>query len=511
MRAREIMLMLAGAAILLPQTLVADDETPPPSDCGLAQERSPRDQRMQWWREARLGMFVHYGLYSGLAGVYQGKRAGGEWIQCNVGADTDSYAAEALPLFKPEPGWPEKWVDLAKEAGCRYAVFTSKHHEGFAMFNTATSDYNSVKVAGRDFAKEFADACRSRGLRVGFYHSVIDWHHPDYDNTICPDLCYPKGQALMLQEKGIPRNQDSYCKYMHSQVRELMTQYGPVDVMWWDYSQGAAEGDRAWKATELVKMCREINPGVIMNNRLFNAYSLEGQKPEEFGSEEVRGDFYTPEKCVPASQDAVHDWETCLTVGHHWGYSINDGNFKSPSKVIQTLQECVSKGGNLLLNIGPRVDGSIPEHTVEVFRRLGAWMKVNGEAIYASKPVLGTELAEDVWMTMVWDDVYVFLPPMVEETPSVPEVPAASEETAAAVEAAEGDEPEEYYVLRFPGNLFDAIAPQILGQPDCRVEMRRVEESGGDEPAVFLELRIPYSAWDNAVEGLPVLKLANNS
>ena len=179
--------------------------------------------------------------------------------------------------------------------------------------------------------------------------------------------------------------------------------------------------------------------------------------------------------------------------------------------MIQTLQECVSKGGNLLLNIGPRVDGSIPEHTVEVFRRLGAWMKVNGEAIYGSKPVLGTELSEDVWMTMVWDDVYVFLPPMVEETPSVPEVPAASEETAAAVEAAEGDEPEEYYVLRFPGNLFDAIAPQILGQPDCRVEMRRVEESGGDEPAVFLELRIPYSAWDNAVEGLPVLKLANNS
>ena len=501
MKVREIMLMLAGAAVLLPQGVTAAAE--PVAGCTeeSALRLSTKDKRMQWWREARLGMFVHYGLYSGLAGVYKGKRAGGEWIQCNVGADTDSYAAEALPLFKPEPGCVETWVDLAKEAGCRYAVFTSKHHEGFAMFDTGTSDYNSVKAAGRDFAREFADACRSRGLRVGFYHSVIDWHHPDYDNTICPDLCYPKGQALMLQEKGIPRNQDSYCKYLHSQVRELMTKYGPVDVMWWDYSQGAAEGDRAWKATELVKMCREINPSVIMNNRLFNAYSLEGQKPEAFGTEDVRGDFYTPEKCVPAGQDGVHDWETCLTVGHHWGYSINDGNFKSPAKVIQVLQECVSKGGNLLLNIGPRVDGSIPEHTVEVFRRLGEWMKVNGESIYGSKPVLDVQLPDEVWMTMVWDDVYVFLPPMAAEEAPAPE------ETAAEMEPATE---EECYVLRFPGALFDAIAPQILGQPDCRVEMRRVEEPGKDEPEVFLELRVPYSAWDNAVEGLPVLKLSNN-
>lgn len=505
MRTREMMLLLGGALFLLPQGVAADAAEPRMPDCELAQVANPKDERMQWWREARLGMFIHYGLYSGLAGVYQGVRAGGEWIQCNVGADTDSYAAEALPLFKPAPGCAEKWLDLAKEAGCRYAVFTSKHHEGFALFDTAVSDYNSVKVAGRDLAKEFAEACRSRGLRVGFYHSVIDWHHQDYDNTICPDLCYPKGQALMLQQKGIPRNQDSYCNYLHTQVRELMTQCGPVDVMWWDYSQGAAEGDRAWKATELVKMCREINPGVIMNNRLFNAYSLEGEKPEKFGSEEVRGDFYTPEKCVPPGQDGLHDWETCLTVGHHWGYSINDHNFKSPAKVIQTLQECVSKGGNLLLNIGPRADGSVPEYTVEVFRRLGAWMKVNGEAIYGSKPVLDVELPEEVWMTMVWDDVYVFLPPMEEDT--------EEGDTGALTEAeadTEAEEAEEYYVLRFPGSLFDAVAPEILGQPDCRVQMRRVEEPGEDEPAAFLELLIPYSAWDAAVEGLPVLRLSNN-
>lgn len=517
MKAREIMLMLAGCVTLLPGSLTAN-ETPAPAEvCMPTTNSDERNQRMQWWREARLGMFVHYGLYSGLAGVYKGKRAGGEWIQCNVGADTDSYAAEALPLFNPAEGCVEKWVDLAKEAGCRYAVFTSKHHEGFALFNTAVSDYNSVKVAGRDIAREFADACRSRGLRVGFYHSVIDWHHPDYDNTICPDLCYPKGQALMLRDKGIPRNQDSFCRYLHSQVRELMTQYGPVDVMWWDYSQGAAEGDRAWKATELVKMCREINPGVIMNNRLFNAYSLEGQKPEEFGSDSVRGDFYTPEKCVPPGQDAVHDWETCLTVGHHWGYSINDGKFKSPAQVIMTLQECVSKGGNLLLNIGPRADGSIPEHTVNVFRSLGEWMKVNSESVYGSKPVVDDRVPKDVWMTVVKDDFYIFLPEMEEEETTdgtvardvAPASDSAPTEECSSEEAAE--EPAlEYYVLRFPGSLFDDVSPQILGQPDCRVEMRRVELPGKDEPQAYLELRVPYSAWDDAVEGLPVLKLSCN-
>lgn len=517
MRAREIMLMLAGGAALIQSPLCATENTagPVPADttCHVAQEASPRDIRMQWWREARLGMFIHYGLYSGLAGVYQGKRAGGEWIQCNVGADTDSYAAEALPRFKPQSGSAEKWLELAEKAGCRYAVLTSKHHEGFALYDTAVSDYNSVKTTGVDIAREFVDACRKRQIRVGFYHSVIDWHHPDYDNTICPDLCYPKGQALMLQEKGIPRNQDSYCRYLHEQVRELMTNYGPVDVMWWDYSQGAAEGDRAWKATQLVKMCREINPSVIMNNRLFNAYSLEGEKPADFGSEDVRGDFYTPEKCVPADQDVEHDWETCLTVGHHWGYSINDGRFKSPVQVIQTLQDCVSKGGNLLLNIGPRVDGSIPEHTVHVFTRLGEWMKVNGESIYGSEPVVGIQLPEEVRVVTVRDNLYVFLPELVsEEDPAAPapeqestEAPVA-EETAAATPDAAADA-EDCYVLRFPGNAFDEVTPAILGQPDCVVEMQRIEEPGADEPRVFLELRIPYEAWDNAVEGLPVLKL----
>lgn len=501
------MLMLAGGAALIQSPLYATENTadPIPADTvsPMAPEQNPRDLRMSWWREARLGMFIHYGLYSGLAGVYKGMRAGGEWIQCNVGADTDTYAAEALPLFKPQPGSAEKWLELAQTAGCRYAVLTSKHHEGFALFNTATSDYNSVKTTGIDIAREFVDACRSRGIRVGFYHSVIDWHHPDYDNTICPDLCYPKGQALMLQQKGIPRNQDSYCRYLHEQVRELMTQYGPVDVMWWDYSQGAAEGDRAWKATELVRMCREINPGVIMNNRLFNAYSLEGEKPREFGTDEARGDFYTPEKCVPADCDVVHDWETCLTVGHHWGYSINDGNFKSPVQVIQTLQECISKGGNLLLNIGPRADGSIPEPSVLAFTRLGEWMKVNGESVYGSVPVTGIDIPEEVRMVAVRDNLYVFLPELIEEEA---EAAPAADEASPTPESEEADAG--YYVLRFPGTAFNDITPQILGQPDCAVVMQRVEEPGKDEPVVYLELRIPYSAWDNAVEGLPVLKLA---
>lgn len=481
--------LLACLALLVSPLVAQEPELADVQEAAVETEDA-RDARMNWWREARLGMFVHYGLYSGLAGDFKGKYGGGEWIQCNLGLDTDTYAAEALPLFKPAPGCVEKWLDLAQHAGCRYAVLTSKHHEGFALFDSDTTEYDSQALVGRDLVREFADGCRSRGLKVGFYHSVIDWHHPDYDYTICRDLCYPKGQAAMLEQKAIPRNHDAYCTYMHTQVREIMTRYGTVDIMWWDYSQGDAEGDRGWKATELVTMCREINPGVIMNNRLFNSDSLAGIRPEFFGNSEMRGDFYTPEKIVPETTQLGDDWETCLTVGRHWGYSRHDNAYKTPAQVISIFQECLSKGGNLLLNVNPRADGSIPEQTELVFRRLGDWMKVNGEAVYGSSPVWDIDQSSGIWMTVVWDNVYVFLPAWEE-----------------------GDDADEM-VLRLPAALLDAISPSILGQPDCEVGMERVEEEQAedeDEPQVFMEFTIPVSAWQNAVEGLPVLKLSNDN
>ena len=227
-----------------------------------------RDARMQWWRDAKFGMFIHYGLYSGLAGEFKGVPGGGEWIQCNLGLDTDTYAAEALPLFCPAPGCTEAWAALAKEAGCRYMVLTSKHHEGFALFDAANSDYCTGKLLERDIVKEFSDSARRAGMKVGLYHSVIDWHQQDYDNTICRDLCYPTGQERMLREKQIPRNHAAYQEYLHNQVRQLVRNYGPIDIMWWDYSQGNLSGE-AWKAQELMETCRAANPGVIFNNRLY--------------------------------------------------------------------------------------------------------------------------------------------------------------------------------------------------------------------------------------------------
>ncbi len=433
--------------------------------------------KMQWWREARLGMFIHYGLYSGLAGVYKGEHAGGEWIQTNVGANTEEYAAEATPLFRPAKGCPAEWVKLAKEAGCRYVVLTTKHHEGFALFDSKLSDYTSAKLIGRDLVKEFTDACHEADMRVGFYHSVIDWHHPDYDNTICPDLCYPKGQAEMLKNKGIPRNQESYCRYLHGMVRELLTNYGKVDILWWDYSQGAAEGDRAWKATELKAMCRELQPGIIMNNRLYSAPTTEDGTPN--------GDFTTPEKKIPTRDSLpAYDWESCMTVGHHWGYSMNDGMFKSPAHIISMFEECLSLGGNFLLNIGPMVDGTVPEEQLTVFRALGDWMKVNSEAVYGSYPLTDIVLPEPLRAAIVQDNIYIYLPALT---------PEALQEVADLT-------------FSVPAAVFDDVQPSILGQPDCKVTMRRRENPDNEEEA-YLDFTIPIKAWKNGVQGMPVMKL----
>ena len=446
--------------------------------------KEQRDARMKWWRDAKFGMFIHYGLYSGLGGYFKGVPGGGEWIQCNLGLDTATYAAEALPLFRPAEGCTEAWAALAKEAGCRYMVLTSKHHEGFALFDAINSDYCTGAVLGRDIVKEFTESARKADMKVGLYHSVIDWHQQDYDNTICRDLCYPVGQERMLQEKQIPRNHAAYQEYLHTQVRQLVRSYGPIDIMWWDYSQGNLSGE-AWKAQELMQTCRDANPGVLFNNRL---YAFSGFDPSLDTTELdfSKGDFSTPEKRIPREGYPGRDWEACMTVGNRWGYHQDDHeNYKSPETIIYQLQECAAKGGNLLLNIGPRADGSIPAGIVEVFRRVGAWMKVNGESIYNSRPLGDVlDLPDELTGSVVWDDIYIFLPRR---------------------EAGEADMD---YVLSFPANQVNAVYPTILGQDDCEVIMERVEEKDENgETQYYLDFVIPAEAWEQAVEGLPVLKL----
>jgi len=344
---------------------------------------------MHWWREARFGLFVHWGLYSGLAGTWNGKpvgeRGGMEWIQQRVGADTDSYARAAIPLFKPTPHFAREWAQLAKQAGCRYLVFTSKHHDGFALHDSKVSEYDAGSVLHRDLVKEIAEACRAEGLKVGFYHSVIDWHHDQY--------AYAKSKQLPHPLKGKPypnkqRDHSKYVDYLHAEVEELISNYGPVDILWWDYSSQDFQGQEAWRAFDLMKRVRARQPQVIMNNRLFRnreagwaSMGTDGFIPQ---LDPKYGDFITPEQHIPATGMPGVDWETCMTMNTTWGYSAHDHAWKSDEVLIRNLVDIASKGGNYLLNIGPKGDGSVPEESVKALRAIGAWMKANGEAIYGT-------------------------------------------------------------------------------------------------------------------------------
>lgn len=483
----KIISLLLTAAVLMSQAPAQEEpafalaEDANADHIVLRETEQQRNERMAWWRNAKFGMFIHYGIYSGLAGEFQGRKGGAEWLQSNLKLDTDTYAAEALPLFKPAPGCTEEWAKLAEEAGCRYMVLTSKHHDGFALFDSEVSDYTSAKVVGRDIVKEYTEAARKHNLRVGFYHSVIDWHHPSYDNTLGRGLPYPAGQAAMLREKGIPRDHAAYQAYLHTQARELFTKYGKIDIIWWDYSQGGLSGKKGWDAPRLICMAHELQPGIVMNNRLY-AYSGYVAAADSQKLDLRCGDFTTPEKRLVSQLNSDNDWEACITLGQHWGFNKNDTKYKSAPMLIRHLEQCAAYGGNLLLNISPRADGSITEQAIDLFHRIGSWMKVNGEAIYGSVPAPSITLPENWLAAMVGEETYIFPPAM---------------------------QPKEDVVLRIPAHEIDTVAPSVLGQPGCEVSTSRVEEPGEDEPRAFMQFVIPASVWKDAVEGMPVIKLSN--
>lgn len=367
--------------LLVSPTLAFAKETPEPTN--------QRDQRMSWWREARFGMFVHWGLYSGLGGDWNGKkvsdRGGLEWIQQMVGADTYSYASQAVPKFTPKPGFAAEWASVAKQAGCKYVVFTTKHHEGFALHDSSVTNYDAGDLLQRDLVREITDALRKEGLRVGFYHSVIDWHHPQYDFTRSKQLPYPKhGREIAVT----PRDHRRYVDFLHHEVDELVSNYGTVDVIWWDYSSQDFQGDEAWRAGELMSKVRGKQPQVIMNNRLFRipeaGFSGMGTNAVTARMDPKYGDFVTPEQHIPDTGLGDVDWETCMTMNTSWGFNRHDSKWKSSQTLIRNLIDIASKGGNYLLNIGPTGDGSVPPESVERMAAIGRWMKANGESIYGS-------------------------------------------------------------------------------------------------------------------------------
>ena len=348
---------------------------------------------MKWWREARLGMFVHFGLYSAAAGSWDGTNYSfingttniAEWIQNTAGVPPDVYAATLRPLFKPRPGFAKAWARLAKDMGAKYVVFTAKHHDGFALWGSKATDFNAKDFTGRDLFKEIVMALHAEGLRVGVYFSVIDWHNPDFPaDTYKSGLPNPLSKHMDEQQLAavdVGRDMNRYVEFMHQQAKEIVSNYGPIDVLWWDWSSKETQG-KSWQATELMAMVRHCQPNIIMNNRLYYSPNISGDNLGIF--DVVKGDFTTPEQYLPATGLPGVDWESCMTLNDTWGFSAHDFNWKSTQTLVRNVVDAASEGGNYLINAGPMADGTIPEAIQVRFRELGAWMKKYGDSIYAT-------------------------------------------------------------------------------------------------------------------------------
>ena len=343
-------------------------------------DREVYNRRVEWYQQSRFGMFIHWGLYA--------IPARGEWVRSIEEMPEEEY----LPFFDefdPVDYNPAEWAKAAKQAGMKYAVLTAKHHDGFCLFDSKLTDFKSTNTkCGRDLVREFLDAFRAEGLRVGLYYSLLDWHHSDYPHY--GDQNHPMRNCEA--EKDVPRDFNRYLEYMHGQIKELCTEYGKLDVLWFDFSYKNENYDmtgETWKATELVRMVRQYQPDVIIDNRLEVSGSGFGSLATDHPSE-FSGDFVSPEQIIPPN--GLHDesgrelvWEACITMNQNWGYCAKDHNFKPASTIIKKLVECVSKNGNMLLNVGPDAKGNIPEESLHILSQIGAWMKKNGASIYGCK------------------------------------------------------------------------------------------------------------------------------
>jgi len=335
-----------------------------------AETSAQHDQRMAWFREARLGLFIHWGVYSVPAGEWQGKKNYGEWFLEETKMPVSQYEKFA-GQFNPVKFDANQWVRLAKNAGMKYIVITSKHHDGFGMFRSDLTDW-CIKSTPfqRDPLKELAEACKKEGIKLCFYHSIMDWHHPDWGTR----------RAWNDKATGTP-DMDRYTAYMKGQLKELLTRYGPIGILWFD-----GEWESPWtheRGVDLYNYVRGLQPKIIINNRVGKARaSMSGM---DQGSEKV-GDYGTPEQEIPATGFGKGvDWESCMTMNNHWGYNKNDQNWKSTTTLIRNLIDCASKGGNYLLNIGPTAEGVFPDACIERLDQIGQWMKVNSESIYGTQ------------------------------------------------------------------------------------------------------------------------------
>ena len=365
-RGRLLMVATLLVSSLTGYALAADDSVDPYAN----ETREQRDARMKWWREARFGMFIHWGVYSVPAGTYHDKRIDGigEWIMNSAKIPTAEYQGFARQ-FNPVKYNPDEWVRLAKEAGMKYIVITSKHHDGFTLFKSNASKWNVVDATpyGKDLLKPLSEACAKHGLKLGFYYSQAqDWNNPG------------GAAAGGHWDEAQDGSMDDYIRNVAApQVKEILSNYGPISVLWWDTAV-----DMTKERAEMLLPLLKLQPGIIHNNRLGGGFNGDTETPEQF--------------IPPTGYPGGRDWETCMTMNDTWGFKSYDDNWKSTETLVRNLVDIASKGGNYLLNIGPTSEGLFPEASVQRLKEVGRWMKVNGESIYAT--------SASPFRRLPWDD-----------------------------------------------------------------------------------------------------------
>ena len=325
--------------------------------------------RMDWWREARFGLFIHWGLFAIPAGEWNGKTNHEVWIRESAKIPLEKYN-EFVSQFNPVKFDAGEWVRMAKDAGMKYIVLITKHHDGFCLFDSKETDFDIMSTPfKRDILKELSDACAKQGIKLCFYYSILDWHHPDY----LPRRKWENDRPA----EGADMNR--YVSYMKNQLKELVSNYGKIGVLWFD-----GEWEKTWtheRGEDMYNYMRKLDPDIIINNRVDKGRTdMAGLTRDST----FYGDFGTAEQEILSTSPGV-DWESCMTMNDHWGYNKMDQNWKSTEDLVRKLIDIVSKGGNFLLNAGPTAEGLFPKASIERLKEIGGWMKENGEAIYETQ------------------------------------------------------------------------------------------------------------------------------